>query len=222
LLVYWNNDLYGIMMDESERWRWRNEMATRPKGYGMSAEIARKIRSKYDEGMEQEARRWIEDLLGEEIVPGADPNTPLGMETFQKVLKNGVLLCRVMNVLRPEKQIKVNDTKIPFKMMENIGKFLDACVEYGLANTDTFATADLFESGNMTQVVNGIFALGRMARKKGFEGPTIGPKESSSNPRNFSDETLKAGQQIIGLQMGSATGANQKGMNFGKSRSITD
>jgi hypothetical protein len=67
-----------------------------------------------------------------------------------------------MNALRPEKQIKVNDTKIPFKMMENIGKFLDACVEYGLSNTDTFATADLYENVNMTQVVNGIFALGRM------------------------------------------------------------
>lgn len=197
-------------------------MATRPRGYGLSADVARKIRSKYDIGMEQDARRWIEEVLGEELVPGRDPNEPLGMDNFQKVLKNGVILCRLMNTLRPEKQIKVNDTKIPFKMMENIGKFLDACVEYGLSNADTFATADLYESGNMTQVVNGIFALGRMARKKGFQGPTLGPKESESNPRNFSEEQLKAGQQIIGLQMGSSAGANQSGLNFGKTRSITD
>lgn len=197
-------------------------MATRPRGYGLSADVARKIRSKYDINMEQDARRWIEEVLGEELVPGADPNEPLGMDNFQKVLKNGVILCRLMNTLRPEKRIRVNDTKIPFKMMENIGKFNDACVEYGLSNADTFATADLYESGNMTQVVNGIFALGRMTRKKGFEGPLLGPKESESNPRNFSSEQLKAGQQIIGLQMGSSAGANQSGLNFGKTRSITD
>lgn len=36
--------------------------------------------------------------------------------------------------------------------------------------------------------------------------------ESTPNIRNFSEEQLKAGKNIIGLQMGSNKGASQKGM----------
>lgn len=48
--------------------------------------------------------------------------------------------------------------------------------------------------------------------------PSIGPKEAERNERNFSEEKLKAGQTIIGLQMGSNKGANQSGINFGNTR----
>lgn len=46
----------------------------------------------------------------------------------------------------------------------------------------------------------------------------IGPKEAEKNERVFSEEKLKAGQTIIGLQMGSNKGANQSGINFGNTR----
>lgn len=50
-----------------------------------------------------------------------------------------------------------------------------------------------------------------------------GPKEAAANPRNFTEDQLKAGQGIIGLQMGTNKGASQAGMNaFGNSRHITD
>lgn len=72
-------------------------------------------------------------------------------------------------------------------------------------------------------VVNSNFCLCEpQAQANGFEGPTIGVRESAYNPRNFSEETLREGQTIIGLQMGTNKGANQKGINFGKGRSITD
>lgn len=48
--------------------------------------------------------------------------------------------------------------------------------------------------------------------------PGIGPKEAEKNERIFSEEKLKAGQTIIGLQMGSNKGANQSGINFGNTR----
>lgn len=51
-----------------------------------------------------------------------------------------------------------------------------------------------------------------------FGKPSIGPKEAEKNERMFSEETLKAGQSIIGLQMGSNKGANQSGINFGNTR----
>lgn len=53
-------------------------------------------------------------------------------------------------------------------------------------------------------------------------GPSLGPKEADSNPRNFDEDVLKAGQTVIGLQAGSNRGASQSGMNFGKTRSILD
>ncbi|XP_076446936.1 myophilin-like [Babylonia areolata] len=197
-------------------------MATRPRGYGLSAEIHRKIQSKYDVTLEQEARTWIEQLLGEELVPGADPSTPLGHDTFHEVLRDGQVLCRLMNVLKPGSVKKVNRQKVNFFMMENIGKFLEACTAYGLPPNDQFHTAALFERTNMTQVVNTLHALGRTAQKNGFQGPSLGVKESQHNPRHFSEDKLREGQTIIGLQMGSNKGANQQGMSFGKSRHIVD
>lgn len=58
------------------------------------------------------------------------------------------------------------------------------------------------------------------AKAKGMPG--FGPRESSAKPREFSEETLRAGQGVIGLQMGTNKGASQSGMNFGKTRSILD
>ncbi|KAL5011261.1 hypothetical protein ScPMuIL_011656 [Solemya velum] len=60
------------------------------------------------------------------------------------------------------------------------------------------------------------------ARVNKFNGPCLGPKEATSNPRQFDEETLKAGATVIGLQMGSNEGASQAGMNFGKTRAIID
>ncbi len=52
---------------------------------------------------------------------------------------------------------------------------------------------------------------------KGF-----GPKEAEENRRVFSKEQLKAGESVIGLQMGTNKGASQAGMTFGKQRMIVD
>jgi len=44
--------------------------------------------------------------------------------------------------------------------------------------------------------------LSVQCQRNGFSGPTIGPKPTEKNVREFSDEQLKAGQGIIGLQAG--------------------
>ena len=62
------------------------------------------------------------------------------------------------------------------------------------------------------QVINGIIALARKAGKKGVQTETqIAPKESSENPREFSEQQLQEGKKVIGLQMGSNKGASQAG-----------
>ena len=58
------------------------------------------------------------------------------------------------------------------------------------------------------------------AKSRGMIG--FGPKEAQANPRKFSQEQLRAGYAIIGLQMGTNQGANQTGMIFGKQRMIID
>ncbi len=40
-----------------------------------------------------------------------------------------------------------------------------------------------------------------MAQKKSFQGPAIGVKVASQNKRNFSEEKMREGQSIIGLQV---------------------
>lgn len=51
-----------------------------------------------------------------------------------------------------------------------------------------------------------------------WPGPFLGPKPSEENRRDFTDEQLKAGESVIGLQMGTNKGATQSGQNFGNSR----
>ena len=66
-------------------------------------------------------------------------------------------------------------------------------------------------------------ALGRKAQKiSGYDGPILGPKESSEHLREFSKEKLRAGKGVIGLQAGSNKEASQVGQSFGKRRAIMD
>ena len=58
------------------------------------------------------------------------------------------------------------------------------------------------------------------AKSKGMKG--FGPKEAEANVREFTKEQLRAGESVIGLQMGTNKGATQSGMNYGKRRMIMD
>ena len=143
-----------------------------------------------------------------------------GAEMLHEKLKDGIILCKLINALQPGIIPKINESKQPFKQMENINNFLSACETYGCKRGDLFQTVSLYEAVNMPEVLNGIFALGRKAGQKGAIG--IGPKESQANKREFTDEQLRAGEGVIGLQMGSNKGASQAGQNFGKTRAIID
>ena len=48
-----------------------------------------------------------------------------------------------------------------FKLMENIARFAQTARAYGLSDSETFQTVDLFEKMNLHQVVVCLFALGR-------------------------------------------------------------
>lgn len=200
-------------------------MANRPRGFGLSAEQARKKAAKFDPDQANEMLAWVKAVLNsnsvdfdfEPVVKEKD-----GEKNVVKPLKNGAALCKLINVIKPGSVKKINESKMAFKEMENISQFLDACENIGISKVDLFQTVDLYEAQNIPQVVNGIFALGRKARKIGFNGPALGPDEATENKREFSEEQLRAGESVIGLQAGSNKGASQAGQNFGKTRAIID
>ena len=59
------------------------------------------------------------------------------------------------------------------------------------------------------------------AQKKNFNGPVLGPKMSDANHREFTEEQLRAGQNMVGLlNDGMNKGANQSGQSFGLTRHL--
>jgi len=199
-------------------------MANRPKGYGMSAELAKKKAAKFDATLANEAFDWMREVLigdraDQEIVSLLDEVT--SEKDVHAPLKDGVVLCNLANAIKPNSIKRINTGNMAFKQMENIGNFLSFCKTIGCNKTDLFQTVDLYEANNIPQVINGIFALGRRCAKF-FDGPRLGPEEATKNTREFTEEQLKAGHGIIGLQAGSNKGASQAGQNFGKTRAIID
>jgi hypothetical protein len=157
---------------------------------------------------------WIEAVLGQKI-PRDQP--------FEKVLKDGVILCNLINKLHPGSVKRINKKGGNFVLMENIEAFQKAILAYGVPEEEKFQTVDLFEARNVKAVLKCLASLGRTAKNKGFEGPTIGPKMADENKREWSEEQqrqLRDGQ--ISLQAGSNQGASQAGINMGKRRMIQD
>ncbi|KXJ17071.1 muscle-specific protein 20 isoform X2 [Exaiptasia diaphana] len=192
-------------------------MASRPRGYGMSAQAARKLAEKYDSQQEEEARVWIEAVLGDKVFGDAQ-----GPEEVQRVLKDGKILARLAIALGAK--IKVNEQNMPFKQMENISNFLKHADDLGVASSDLFQTADLYDNQNMGAVVSCIHAVGRKSNSKGLPVPQLGPKEAEANPREFTEEQLRASEGFIGAQAGPGKDqvASQAGDHYGRGRQITD
>lgn len=167
---------------------------------------------KRDPVKDAEAQAWVEAILGAKFPAGV---------AYEDVLKDGTVLCRLMNVLVPGAISKINETGGQFKLMENINNFQKALKDYGVNDIDVFQTVDLYEKKNISQVTDTLFALGRqMYKHPEFKGPFLGPKPADECKRDFTDEQMKAGQTMIGLQAGQNKGATQAGSNMGASRKI--
>lgn len=198
-------------------------MANRPKGYGLTREIAEKNAAKFDPDLANDMLDWIrvvfeEEKLDTQSLPDYEIET--GKEV-QQILQDGVILCRLVNCIKSGLVKKINNGQMAFKMMENICMFLAACEKLGCKQADLFQSVDLYEGVNIPQVINGICALGRKAYLH-YDGPCLGPEEATQNKRSFTAAQLRAGEGVIGLQAGTNKGASQAGLNFGKTRAIID
>ncbi|XP_014203889.1 muscle-specific protein 20-like [Copidosoma floridanum] len=170
------------------------------------------VAGKRDPDQEAEAQLWIEQVIGFKFPKDI---------SYEDALRDGVILCMLMNRLCPGIVSKVNTTGGDYKMMDNLNQFQRACIRYGVPEIDLFQAVDLMERKNISQVTNTIFAIARAAYKHPeWRGPYLGPKPADENKRYFSPEQLRAGDTVIGLQAGSNKGATQSGQNFGASRKI--
>lgn len=63
---------------------------------------------------------WIRDVTGEALT-----------EPLDDAMRSGVVLCNLVNALRPGTIPKVSHSKMPFPIRENIKAFCDACRAFG-------------------------------------------------------------------------------------------
>jgi len=156
-----------------------------------------------DPAQETEVLTWIEEVL----------DVKLDDKQFEDVLKDGVILCQLMNKIVPGAIKKIQTRGTNFQLMENIQRFQAAIRKYGVPDEEIFQTADLFERRNIRQVTLCILALARVTQlHPEYEGPHLGPKMATENQRNFSEEqTRRMRDAQIGLQSGQASMASQSG-----------
>ncbi|KAK4123156.1 hypothetical protein N657DRAFT_597481 [Parathielavia appendiculata] len=133
----------------------------------------RKLRlDKYTPAAANEAKQWIEDILGERLPPG----------DLLDVLKDGVALCKLVNLSVGPPGVKFKKSPMPFVQMENISHFLRACQQppLNLQQHDMFLTVDLYEQKDPAQVLQCIGAFSRAAHTVNPSAfPTsIGPRSS--------------------------------------------
>ena len=160
---------------------------------------------------EKDVLKWIEAVIGEKLPAGP----------YEDILKDGVVLCKLMNKIAPGSIKKYKTSGPAFMLMENIQTFQTAMKKYGVPDSEVFQTVDLFEARNIPQVTLSLYALARTTQKHPeYKGPSLGPKMATANKRNFTDEQVKQGRNAqIGLQAGSNKGASQAGHGgFGNTR----
>lgn len=179
---------------------------------GLAAEAKAKMDAKYDPVLASELLVWIKEITGEAAINAEDGS----MENMYQILRDGTLLCSLINALQEGTIKKTNKSTMAFKCMENIQQFLAAAGSLGVADHELFQTVDLWEQQNMASVQTCLQSLARKASK--FGKPGLGPKEAEANRRSFTEEQLKAGDSVIGLQYGYNKGANQHGINMGNTR----
>jgi len=184
---------------------------------GIARDVQQKIAGKYDKEVAARCMEWLAHVTGEHLETNGE------MDSVYEQLKDGYVLSILAQKLTGKGTAK--KAKMAFQQMEAIEKFTTAMKGPPLNTPEhsIFATADLYEKQNMVQVITCLESVGRRClNTPGCPVPGFGPKESEANKRDFSEEQLASGKNIIGLQMGSNKGANQSGQNFGKGRMIVD
>ncbi|TSK17999.1 LIM domain only protein 7 [Bagarius yarrelli] len=126
-----------------------------------------------------EARRWMEEVTKKRF----------GSSNFRSALESGVLLCDLINQLKPGIIKKLNRLSTPIAGLDNINVFLKACKKLGLNDAQLFHPGDLQDvstrvtvrhqetSRRLKNVLITIYWLGRKAHADpSYRGPQLNLK----------------------------------------------
>ncbi|XP_045387684.1 LIM and calponin homology domains-containing protein 1 isoform X8 [Lemur catta] len=127
-----------------------------------------------------EAQKWIEQVTGRSF----------GNKDFRTGLENGILLCELLNAIKPGLVKKINRLPTPIAGLDNIILFLRGCKELGLKESQLFDPSDLQDSSNraavksldysrkLKNVLVTIYWLGKAANScTSYSGTTLNLKE---------------------------------------------
>ncbi|VDP87603.1 unnamed protein product [Echinostoma caproni] len=210
---------------------------------GFAREVQQKLEEKFDGVEAAKVLRWIclltpppdcpsHFIEARNKIPATVEKT--NMQEFSDLLRDGLVLGYMMACLDPPavaQMVKVQTWQVSDKPIfetnrrrDRIGLFLRFAGTFGVESTFQFQTDQLYENTNLTQVVICLSQIGVEAQAKPECNVPQGywMQKHRENRRDFSEEQLKSGERIIGLQMGSTAGANASGITFGGRRHITD
>ncbi|XP_048862373.1 LIM domain only protein 7 isoform X3 [Brienomyrus brachyistius] len=149
----------------------------------------------------REAQRWVEEVSKKKF----------GHRDFRSALENGVLLCDLINRIKPGIIKRVNRLSTPIAGLDNVNVFLKACGKLGLKEAQLFHPGDLQDLSTrvtvkkeetkrrLKNVLITIYWLGRKAQADPFyNGPHL---------------NLKAFEGLLGIALSKALedSAGQKG-----------
>ncbi|CAN6668512.1 hypothetical protein TRVA0_040S01090 [Trichomonascus vanleenenianus] len=120
----------------------------------------------YDPESSVDVKEWIERVLEEQLPPGDVIDS----------LKDGVVLCRLVNALQPN-SASFKKSSMPFVQMENIAAFLRACDKvFNVPHHELFETVDLYDGNDPVQVITTLRSLSRHAHEMNSSVPVLGPR----------------------------------------------
>lgn len=173
-----------------------SEMSLRALRAGSAFDVEIKLQRSYDKedelGLPQKIVEWIVGVVGP--VDGLAAGVKLDWSQIQKALKDGVILCRLMNRLlkqvgQPTVQYRPK-ANTSFVAMANIDTFLSAVRLYGVPDGSTFGTSDLYEGrkGAFLNVIHCINQLGKLANSRGFQPQYVGVRPPRPEQAAVSDD----------------------------------
>lgn len=198
---------------------------------GSNRDVQAKVDSSFDPEDAKKCLYWIKAVTGQQFPIDDNNERYKVMENFYKVLKDGNLLCLLLNAFLPD-HMKLDFRSKTFQPTNNLAFqaardrerieiFTNKIQEFGVPEQDAFPIDCLFERTNLTKVIVCIRSFGiEVESHPSYTGNKVWPRKSEANPRNFTEEQLRAGDNVISLQYGTNKGASQAGMNFGKKRMI--
>lgn len=131
------------------------------------AEQSEAMATKSHANVQTETIAWLQEVTGESME---------GM-TVHEWLHDGVILIKLLNILRPNVNLKPKKMKAAMFLRDNISMFLKHVrKEYPqMKESDMFGTNDLYENQNMRQVMYCIYCLGGVLQTcDDFKGPKLG------------------------------------------------